>query len=101
MSLSISVSLSLAVSHSLEFFLTLPSPPPFVGSVIVHVMTPQMRNFYKLEKRWKEAEVSKSFLVLFLTGGYRFETYYFHTKFTFNLYLMMKIFFIYICVRFS
>jgi hypothetical protein len=27
------------------------------GSIIVHVMTPQMRNFYKLEKRWKEAEV--------------------------------------------
>jgi len=27
------------------------------GSVIVHVMTPQMRNFYKLEKRWKDAEV--------------------------------------------
>jgi ribosomal silencing factor RsfS len=22
------------------------------------VMTPQMRNFYKLEKRWKEAEVT-------------------------------------------
>ena len=30
-----------------------------LGSVIVHVMTPQMRNFYKLEKRWKEAEVTK------------------------------------------
>ena len=29
----------------------------FSGSVIVHVITPQMRNFYKLEKRWKEAEV--------------------------------------------
>jgi ribosomal silencing factor RsfS len=29
-----------------------------LGSVIVHVMTPQMRNFYKLEKRWKEAEVT-------------------------------------------
>lgn len=28
------------------------------GSLIVHVMTPQMRNFYKLEKRWKNAEVS-------------------------------------------
>lgn len=28
------------------------------GSVIVHVMTPQMRNFYKIEKRWKDAEVS-------------------------------------------
>lgn len=27
------------------------------GSVIVHIMTPQMRNFYKLEKRWKDAEV--------------------------------------------
>jgi ribosome-associated protein len=27
------------------------------GSVIVHVMTPQMRNFYKLEKRWKSAEL--------------------------------------------
>lgn len=27
------------------------------GSVIVHVMTPQMRGFYKLEKRWKDAEV--------------------------------------------
>lgn len=27
------------------------------GSVIVHVMTPQMRNYYKLERRWKEAEM--------------------------------------------
>ena len=27
------------------------------GSVIVHVMTPQMRNFYKIERRWKDAEV--------------------------------------------
>ena len=27
------------------------------GSLIVHIMTPQMRNFYKLEKRWKDAEV--------------------------------------------
>lgn len=27
------------------------------GSVIVHVMTPQMRNFYKLERRWKDSEV--------------------------------------------
>ena len=26
------------------------------SSVIVHIMTPQMRNFYKLEKRWKESE---------------------------------------------
>ncbi len=26
------------------------------GSIIVHIMTPQMRNFYKLEKRWKDAE---------------------------------------------
>ena len=26
------------------------------ASVIVHIMTPQMRNFYKLEKRWKDAE---------------------------------------------
>jgi ribosome-associated protein len=26
------------------------------ASVIVHIMTPQMRNFYKLEKRWKESE---------------------------------------------
>lgn len=26
------------------------------GSVLVHVMTPQMRAFYKLEKRWKGAE---------------------------------------------
>ena len=26
------------------------------GSVIVHVMTPQIRQFYKLEKRWKDAE---------------------------------------------
>ena len=26
------------------------------GSVIVHIMTPQMRQFYKLEKRWKDAE---------------------------------------------
>lgn len=27
------------------------------ASVIVHIMTPQMRNFYNLEKRWKESEV--------------------------------------------
>jgi ribosome-associated protein len=27
------------------------------GPVIVHVMTPQMRGFYKLEKRWKDAEM--------------------------------------------
>jgi ribosome-associated protein len=26
------------------------------ASIIVHVMTPQMNNFYKLEKRWKGAE---------------------------------------------
>jgi len=26
------------------------------GSIIVHVMTPQMRNFYKLERRWKDSE---------------------------------------------
>ena len=26
------------------------------ASVIVHIMTPQMRNFYKLERRWKDAE---------------------------------------------
>ena len=31
------------------------------GSLIVHVMTPQMRNFYKLEKRWKDAEVRFKF----------------------------------------
>lgn len=28
-----------------------------IGSVIVHIMTPQMRSFYKIEKRWKDAEV--------------------------------------------
>lgn len=27
------------------------------GSLIVHIMTPQLRNFYKLEKRWKESEM--------------------------------------------
>ena len=27
------------------------------GSLIVHIMTPQLRNFYKLEKRWKDAEL--------------------------------------------
>ena len=27
------------------------------GSVIVHIMTPQMRNFYKLEKKWKDGEI--------------------------------------------
>ena len=32
------------------------------GSIIVHIMTPQMRNFYKLEKRWKDAEVKISFV---------------------------------------
>jgi hypothetical protein len=26
------------------------------ASIIVHIMTPQMNNFYKLEKRWKDAE---------------------------------------------
>ena len=26
------------------------------SSVIVHIMTPQMNKFYKLEKRWKDAE---------------------------------------------
>eukprot|EP00596_Hydrurales_sp_CCMP1899_P010693 CAMPEP_0119042446 /NCGR_PEP_ID=MMETSP1177-20130426/15221_1 /TAXON_ID=2985 /ORGANISM="Ochromonas sp, Strain CCMP1899" /LENGTH=145 /DNA_ID=CAMNT_0007009249 /DNA_START=278 /DNA_END=715 /DNA_ORIENTATION=+ len=34
------------------------------GSIIVHVMTPQMRNFYKLEKRWKEAEIVDLSLIL-------------------------------------
>ena len=34
-----------------------------IGSVIIHVMTPQMRNFYKLEKRWKDAHV-RSFITL-------------------------------------
>ena len=38
-----------------------------LGSIIVHIMTPQMRNFYKLERRWKDAEVVEtSFL---LEGG--------------------------------
>ena len=27
------------------------------GSIIVHVMTPQMRAFYKIERRWRDAEV--------------------------------------------
>ena len=27
------------------------------GSLIVHIMTPQTKNFYKLERRWKDAEV--------------------------------------------
>ena len=27
------------------------------GYLIVHIMTPQLRNFYKLEKRWKDAEI--------------------------------------------
>jgi len=27
------------------------------ASVLVHIMTPQMRAFYKLEKRWKDAEI--------------------------------------------
>ena len=51
--------------HSFLFFVSYLRICPFwlflcftSGSVIVHVMTPQMRNFYKLEKRWKEAEVS-------------------------------------------
>lgn len=26
------------------------------GSVIVHIMTPQMRSFYKLERRWRDSE---------------------------------------------
>ena len=26
------------------------------GSLIIHIMTPQMRNFYKIERRWKDAE---------------------------------------------
>lgn len=25
---------------------------------MVHIMTPQMRNFYKLEKKWQDGEVS-------------------------------------------
>lgn len=28
----------------------------YVGSIIVHIMTPQMRNFYKLERKWKDSE---------------------------------------------
>ncbi|RYY84869.1 RsfS/YbeB/iojap family protein [archaeon] len=28
------------------------------GGIIVHIMTPTMRTFYKLEKKWKDAEVS-------------------------------------------
>ena len=42
------------------------------ASVIVHIMTPQMRNFYKLEKRWKDAEemdVSALLLPDVGTGG--------------------------------
>lgn len=27
------------------------------GSIVVHIMTPAVRNFYKLEKKWKDAEV--------------------------------------------
>jgi ribosome-associated protein len=27
------------------------------GSIIVHIMTPPMRNFYKIERRWRDAEV--------------------------------------------
>eukprot|EP01039_Chlorochromonas_danica_P007659 gene7659-8464_t len=27
------------------------------GSIIVHIMTPQMRNYYKLERKWKDGEV--------------------------------------------
>lgn len=34
------------------------------GSLIVHVMTPQMRNFYKIEKRWKDAEVIRTYVLL-------------------------------------
>jgi hypothetical protein len=29
----------------------------FLGTIIVNIMTPQLRNFYKLERRWKNAEV--------------------------------------------
>lgn len=29
----------------------------YLGSIMVHVMTSQMKNFYKLEKKWKEGEV--------------------------------------------
>jgi hypothetical protein len=28
-----------------------------VGSVIVHIMTPQLRRYYQLEKRWSKSEV--------------------------------------------
>ena len=29
----------------------------YVGSILVHVMTPAMKNYYKLEKRWAQGEV--------------------------------------------
>ena len=41
------------------------------GSIIVHIMTPQLRNFYKLEKRWKDAEIyeySSHFTKLYEVG---------------------------------
>lgn len=40
-----------------------------VGSIIVHIMTPQMRNFYKLERRWKDAEVVDTSFLLEGGGG--------------------------------
>lgn len=41
----------------------------YVGSIIVHIMTPQMRNFYKLERRWKDAEVVDTSFLLEGGGG--------------------------------
>ena len=38
-----------------------------LGSVIAHVMTPAMSNFYKLEKKWLDGEVSDSNTCITLT----------------------------------
>lgn len=46
------VSLSLLYGLFLKFVASSRS-----GSIFVHIMTPQMRNFYKIEKKWKDAEV--------------------------------------------
>ena len=45
-----------------------------LGKVIVNIMSPVMRNFYKLESRWKDGVVGSQhnnvscFHILFLTG---------------------------------
>jgi hypothetical protein len=64
-------------TFSLDFLIFYLNIHFFSGSIIVHVMTPQMRNFYKLEKRWKEAEVNiciwifmSIFVIIIIKSGF-------------------------------